>query len=614
MTVTQNEETQAAAEEVEVGRLELIDPLKDFDPEDKQSRVIVDPFNHRKERDQGQDTTEPDPGLIASVDAVGVQQAPVLRPQEGPDEGRLGIVMGQRRMKAARVAALQAVAEGRPYRKVRVIIRDDLKGVDDEALIGSMAENVHRVAASAQDDLDAAQQIALIVQAKRVPKERRARLSAAIGRTEEELDAAHKVAKIAPEVIEELHEDDVDFDWVELADYDEVKDIRTALWTLERAKRTDEQENNAMRGAWKQAMGSLRAEVAKKERIATLTKELADKGVTLLPWQRSWANVSTPTRPLDELVSAIGRPLSPDAHEETCKGHAAAIDPDDAEVLWLCTNWKKYKHAPAEGQAEGGAGSAAGDAAAAEAKLEEERAAKRRVKKNNAAWLAARPVRMDHITTMCAGKGEPSAEVKRLVLEMILAGQGGGFRGARLGLLLNATVNSHGGVAALVAKTGTKRMWWLLFGQIAAVMEEEYMRDGAWRGVYQPESGRWNAIHHRTAQWLELLKASDYSLSEVEEETRATAEREEKELAERNARWEREARERGEARAKERAGKGGAADDQEGEDDDGDANEEDYQYDDQDEEPAEPDADMDQQEEQEQEHEPAEDPNEADEE
>ncbi|MFE5866867.1 ParB N-terminal domain-containing protein [Streptomyces virginiae] len=593
MTITQNEHTQAA-EEAEAGRLEWIDPLEDFNPDDEKSRVVVDPFNHRKKRDQDdQDTTEPDPGLIASVDAVGVQQAPVLRPQEGADEGRLGIVMGQRRMKAARAAATKAVAEGRTYRRVRVIIRDDLKGVDDEALIGSMAENVHRVAASIQDDLDAAQQIALIVNAKRVPKTRKARLSAAIGRSEEELDAAHKVAKIAPKVIEklkeELDEDDVDFDWVQLGDYDEVKEVPDALWTLKEAQRKDEDENNAMRGAWNQAMGSLRAEQARAERITTLTKELADKSVTLLPWRRAWAGAATPTRPLDELVSVIGRPLSPEAHEETCKGHAAAIDPEDGEVLWLCTNWKKYKHAPAEGEAEGEAESTPGNAAAAEAKLEEEREAKRRVKKNNAAWLAARPVRMAHITTMCAGKTEPSAEVKRLVLEVILTGQGGGSRGKLLGQFMNTTVNSYGGVTSLVTKTGTKRMWWLMFAQVAAVMEEEYMRDGAWRGVYQPESGRWKAIHYRTAQWLELLKAHDYGLSEVEEETRSTAEREEKEEVERKARW---AREREEARASMQAEKDDtdAAEDQDGEGDGEAADEEGNQYDG--EEAAEPSADQ----------------------
>ncbi|MER6256791.1 ParB/RepB/Spo0J family partition protein [Streptomyces sp. NPDC001584] len=586
MTVTQNEQTQAASEEADAGRLEWIDPLEDFNPDDKEnSRVIVDPFNHRKKRDDDvEDTTEPDPGLIASVDAVGVQQAPVLRPQEGADEGKLGIVMGQRRMKAARAAAEKAVAEGRKYRRVRVIVRDDLKGVDDEALIGSMAENVHRVAASAQDDLDAAQQIALIVNAKRVPKARKARLSAAIGRTEEELDAAHKVAKIAPEVIEELHEDDVDFDWVQLADYGDVKDVPHALWTLEQARLRDKQEGNAMRGAWKQAMGSLRAKQDKAERTATLTKELTDKKVTILSWQRNWAWAKTPTRPLDELVSAIGRPLTPQGHEETCKGHAAAIDPEDAEVLWLCTNWKKYNHAPAEGtpgeEAEGGPG----DAAAAEAKREEEREAKRRVKKNNAAWLAARPVRLDHITTMCAGKTEPSAEVKRLVLEVILTGQGGGSRGKLLGQFMNTTVNSYGGVTALVTKTGTKRMWWLLFAQVAAVMEEEYMKDSAWRGVYQVETGRWKAIHHRTAQWLELLKAHEYSLSEVEEETRATAEREAKEHAEREARWERERREREEARAKAQAEKADT-DTTDGADDEEEADEENRQHDD---EPAEP--------------------------
>ncbi|MFB7900671.1 ParB/RepB/Spo0J family partition protein, partial [Streptomyces xiamenensis] len=285
----------------------LIDPRTESDTEDEQaSRVIVDPFNHRKRRTEGDDT-EPDAALIASVGAVGVQQCPVLRPQTGDNAGKLGIVIGQRRMKAARQAAELAKAEGHEYLKVRVIVRDDLTGADDEVIAASMAENIHRRAASAQDDVEAAQQLAFMVEAKRVPKARKERLARAVGRSVEELDAARQVAKMAPEVIEELAEDDVEFDWVELADYDTVRGVDGALWTLENAKRQDATAKNTNRGAWRQALAALKVKAAQIERLAAIRAELAEKKIPEVSHRYSWEYTSA--RPLDDLVSGIGRTL-----------------------------------------------------------------------------------------------------------------------------------------------------------------------------------------------------------------------------------------------------------------------------------------------------------------
>ncbi|NEC29216.1 ParB N-terminal domain-containing protein [Streptomyces sp. SID8111] len=565
MTVTQNEQAPAAiAEEADAGRLEWIDPLTDFRPDEpEESRVIVDPFNHRKKREDGEeDTTEPDPGLIASVDAVGVQQAPVLRPQVGANEGKLGIVMGQRRMKAARAAAEKAVAEGRKYRKVRVIIREDLKGVDDEALAGSMVENVHRAAASVQDDLDAAQQLALMVDAKRVPKARKAQLAAAIGRTTEELDAAPRVAKIAPEVIEELWEQGAEFDWVEQADYAEVEDVPNALWKLEQAKRKDADEGNTKRGAWRQAMQALRAEKEKAERIAATTAELAKKMIPVIGWPHSWQYSAA--RPLEELESGIGRPLTEAGHNETCEGHAATFDPADGEVVWVCRDFKKHGHRIIGADQTEGDGSEEADEKA-EAEREAARAEARRVKANNAAWRSVREVRQAFIVDMCQDKGEAPADVKDLVLTTILAGRYTythyvtGDYGRLLSTFLKDENLKHTPadvVAKLVKRTGAKRYWWLLFAHVAGMYEFEHMTDEAWRGK-KDEFGRRKPIEGETVEWLNFLKKHGYSLSEVEEETLATAQQQAEEEArrvaerkERDARWQRE---REEARLKREA-------------------------------------------------------------
>jgi ParB family chromosome partitioning protein len=567
VTVTQAEQTAQATEnevteEAIFGRLVAIDPL-DFDPEgDKDKPVIVDPYNHRKKREEGEDTTEPDPALIASVEEVGVQQAITLRPQEGENEGKLGIVIGQRRTLAAHRVATEAVQEGRKYRMIPAIIRDDLKGVDDEALAVSMVENLHRRQASAQDDVDAAEQLALLVKANRVPKARKRSLAAAIGRTEEELDAAHKVAQIDPETLEELREDDVEFDWVELADYDEIKDVSGAQTALMRAKAKDEREGNAKRGAWKTAMQELRAKKARAERIEALTAELAEKKVKTLRWSWNWAYSTPPVRPLEELVSAIGNPMSEQGHSETCEGHTATIDPDEAEVVWLCVDWKKRGHRLAGDAQDDGNGDGEPDEEAA-AKAEAEREERRRVKVNNLAWRTAREGREAHIADMCKDKGEAPADVKDLIMRTLLMSRypyvhyiGSEHHGEMLAKFLGdkrlTDRRPEDVITALLKRTASKRYWWVLFAHVAGMYEAEHMRDDAWRGEphYHHGPSVRGDIRPETAEWIAFLKRHGYGLTEVEEETLVTAEREAKAKAEREAEEERKRQEREAARAK----------------------------------------------------------------
>ncbi|MGW0844141.1 ParB/RepB/Spo0J family partition protein, partial [Streptomyces sp. NPDC002787] len=554
MTVTQNEQTAQVASteatEAYSARFVWIDPLR-FLPDDDTPVpdgvdengihfLVIDPYNHRKKRDTG-DTTEPNPDLIASVDAVGVQQAIVLRPQEGP-EGVQGVVMGQRRIKAARQAALDAKDEGRPYKKVPAFIREDLKGADDEAIVSSMVENNHRTQASHQDDVEAAQQLTLLVEAQRVPKARKRRLATAIGRTEEELDAAPKVAQIAPQTLKELDEDEVDFDWVQLADYNEVKDVDGALMTLLEAKETDQRSGNAKRAAWTQAMAALRAEKARDERIEATRKDLAEKKVTVVQWRRNWGY--TLGRPLDELVSGIGRPLTEQGHMETCDGHAAAIDPEDGDVLYLCVDYKKYGHKLVGGEAEGEDGDTETEAAAKrEAEREAEREAKRRVRLNNAAWRTARQPREAFITEMCKEKGEAPAHIKDMVLTTLL--KRGVARGPLLTRFLGtdsiSTKEPEPDIVALVKRTAARRYWWVLFAHVAAMFEHEHMKDDAWRGVphYHYGYSKPGAIALPTAEWLRFLKSQGYSLSEVEQETLDQADQEAEERAKAEAEYQR---------------------------------------------------------------------------
>ncbi|WP_329021135.1 ParB/RepB/Spo0J family partition protein [Streptomyces sp. NBC_01601] len=596
MTVTQTEQTEQtpeneAAEPAVFGRLVAIDPL-DFDPEGGTEKlVIVDPFNHRKKRKEG-DTTEPDPALIASVEEVGVQQAIILRPQEGERDGQFGIVIGQRRTLAAYRVASAAVKEGREYLPIPAIIRDDLRGVDDEALTVSMVENLHRRQASAQDDVDAAEQLALLVKAKKVPKARKRSLAAAIGRTEEELDAAHKVAQMDPETLEDLREEEIEFDWVELGDYDEVKDVSNAQVTLMRAKAKDEQEGNAKRGAWKTAMQELRAKKARTERIETLKAELAEKKVNTVHWVWNWSYSTA--RPLEELVSKIGMPMSEQGHGETCEGHAATIDPDAAEVVWLCVDWKKHGHRIA-GASQDGDGDGEPDDEAAD-KAEAVREERRRVKVNNLAWRTAREGREAHIADMCKDKGEAPADVKDLIMRTLLVSDGhyvhyvgSQEHGAMLAKFLGderLTRQRKDVIASLLKKTASKRYWWVMFAQVAGYFEAEHMKDDAWRGEphYHHGPSVRGRIRPATAEWITFLKGHGYGVTEVEAETVATAEQEAEAEAERIAEQERQRQEREAARAKWKAENPAPDEDEE----EGDDAEEDYQYDDMDEEYEEP--------------------------
>ncbi|GHH57748.1 ParB/RepB/Spo0J family partition protein [Streptomyces candidus] len=602
VTVTQAEQTEQTpenetAEPAIFGRLVAIDPL-DFDPDGGTEKlVIVDPYNHRKKREEG-DTTEPDAALIASVEEVGVQQAIILRPQEGERDGQLGIVIGQRRSLAAYRVASAAAQEGREYRKIPAIIRDDLRGVDDEALTVSMVENLHRRQASAQDDVDAAEQLALLVKAKKVPKARKRSLAAAIGRTEEELDAAHKVAQMDAETLEDLRDEEIEFDWVELGDYDEVKDVSNAQVTLMRAKAKDEQEGNTKRGAWKTAMQELRAKKARTERIETLKAELAEKKATTVHWVWNWSYSAA--RPLEELVSAIGNPMSEQGHSETCEGHAATIDPDAAEVVWLCVDWKKHGHRIA-GAAQGDDSDDEPDEEEA-AKAEAVREERRRVKVNNLAWRTARAGREAHIADMCKDKGEAPADVKDLIMRTLLVSDGhyvhyvgSQEHGAMLAKFLGderLTRHPKDVISSLIKKTASRRYWWVLFAHVAGYFEAEHMKDDAWRGEphYHHGPSVRGRIRPATAEWISFLKHHGYGVTEVEAETVATAEQEAEAEAERRAEQERQREEREAARA---AAKEAEEDEDDDEDEEGDESGSGAEFDDTSEDEDEPEGDED---------------------
>jgi ParB family chromosome partitioning protein len=464
--------------------------------------LVIDPYNHRRHREDGKsDGTEPDPDLIASVEEVGVQSLLLLRPQTGDNVGRLGIVFGQRRNKAAILAADKAKAEGRPYRLVPALIRDDLAGVDDQALALSVLENKHRKDAHARDYIDAARQLSLM----NLPPAVRDKHARTIGISTDEMAAANKASQLTDARLAQGV--NADFDLLELADFQEVENIADAHRKLSNAKRRDLAENSTG-GNWAHTMAELRERKAEQARRVQLLAELSASGITLLDWKWSWGD--TPARPLEDLLSSLGTPLTPDLHAR-CPGHAAALHPRETEVTWLCADFKKHQH-------ELRGADSSEDAKAKELAKE----ARRKVIRYNKAWRSAREVRQEFITSLCDQPGDAPNDMWVLILD-IITGTSHEYsryltrhRTDLMAQFLKVEDPNHDRTQwnrvgqpfkDLINRTGKVRRWRLLFAQVAAMYEHEHMSDR-----------HWDTPSGQTADWLDFLQTHGYALSEIEAE------------------------------------------------------------------------------------------------
>ncbi|KUL23194.1 ParB/RepB/Spo0J family partition protein [Streptomyces regalis] len=499
--------------------------------------LVVDPYNHRKPRpsapvssaeqdDEGdeeegseevEDTTEPDAELIASVDEIGVQSPLLLRPQD--DGETLGIIFGQRRFKAAVLAAEKAIAAGRRHRLVPAIIRTDLKGVDDDALTLSLIENKHRKAASVRDDIDAVRQLSLM----KISKTRKAKHARSLGLTPEQVKAAETANKLSNENLTKALS--YDFDFVELADLHEVEDLDHALRWLQSAKRSDLSEGKGQRGNWAHTMQELRDQKADRAAREKLTEELATAGIPLV--ERSWNWAKTAARPLTDLVTVDGEAVTPEGHRD-CPGHAAFLDRDEPVAVWLCQDWTKCGHR---------LGPDAPKDAREHKDREAEKEERRTVIRNNKAWRAARLVRHEFLATLCTRKGDASPAAWALIMSTLTGTSylyehfvetgdttltAAFLRVADPNEGRNKWTRVGDPFAEVIAKTPASRRWQILLALVCAAHEQQAMGDSAWRGD----------ISSTTAAWLRFLKSEGYAFSDIEAETLASAEVRAQKLAE----------------------------------------------------------------------------------
>ncbi|WP_052391536.1 ParB/RepB/Spo0J family partition protein [Streptomyces sp. NRRL B-24484] len=483
------------AADAEGGLTHAIGELEWHYPED----LVLDAYNHRKQID-----TEPDATLKASVRDIGVQEPVGARPQA---DGKIGIFKGQRRWKAQLAANREADRKKKPRRKIPVLVRRDLAGVDDDTLVLSMIENMQRVQSSQRDVADGLTQLALMD----IPAGQRAKHARRLGYKPAEIAAAQRASGLKDENLSKYST--AGWDFVEMADLAEVEELG---WDAERAlseaRRADARSGNKSRGNWEQAMARLRRDLEEKRRRAALVAELEAAGVAVVHYA-SWDRNSR-VRPLSHLVTPAGKKMTPKAHAELCPDHAAYIDHDKIRPVYACKDWSGNGHtlSPEE---------------AAKNPVEDKEAAKanaRRVREGNAAWRAARDARRAFLIRLInPGKDGPK-EVSDAAWSWIMLATSGNTRWfARyygssrrldeLAVLLKTEApkttypRDEEPFAHVVKRRGRPGRPFILLAQVAAAFEREEMHDMKWRNPDDAAAG-----------WLEFLAGEGYTLAACEQE------------------------------------------------------------------------------------------------
>ena len=482
----------------DVGRLEYLDPRV----------VVVDPFNHRKNRDDR--PVEPDPVLIASVEARGVEDPIVVRLQA--DGQTLGVVAGQRRLRAAQLAAQKAKKAGRPIPEIPALVRDDLAGVDDDALVSSLIENTQRQNPTTRDVVET---LSLLSDMDITPVQRK-RHAKALGYKPEDITAAQKVAELDDRT---MHDALNSFDLVEAAEYAEVAELSGARWKLQDAKREDTAAKDKGRGHWKHALEQLRQNLADQQARAALEAELRGNAVTIVRNRYSWDGAVA--RPLADLLNAAGKPMTKAHHAKTCHHHAATIHADKVRAVWMCADWRSAGHqlTPKAAETE--------TAPQPEASREEAAAERRAVIEGNKEWRAARTVRQEFITALIADKRGISDAAWLLMMRTVsgtsyLWHHFTGRRSTELVAKFLGVPDPNEGRSSwdvvddpfesVVGRTPKARRGAFLFAQVAAAWEDDAMGDRAWRSVQD-----------NTVSWLQFLAAEGYTLSDIENRALADA-------------------------------------------------------------------------------------------
>ncbi|WP_069757768.1 ParB N-terminal domain-containing protein [Streptomyces sp. LUP47B] len=441
--------------------------------------------------------TEPDDDLKASVAELGVQDPIHVRPQE---DGTYGAFKGWRRAQAQQAANATAEAEGRPARKIPTIVRADLVGNDAMTHLLSLIENDHREQMHDRDRVKAIETLALID----VSEEQREKMARALKIKRAELRAAREAAHLDDAQLRRASVQG--FDLMQMAEMAEVSDAPRAVQVLEEAHAKDAAEEGGGRGHWDQALAQLRQTKADAEARQTALEALAKADVPLLPDYFPWGTKDT-SRPLTDLRTPLGAPLTPDKHAH-CSGHAARLD-EEFQPVWYCSDPAKYGHKLRPGAKQ-----------AKQSMSDEEKEARARTIAGNKAWKTARTVREDFVKRLCNGKSLPEP-VRQFALRTVMSPpylyakwcEKGETEGVAQFLGVpdpNADTSKYSREGDpfddLVSRQGKTKGWHQVFAQVAAAFEYSMREPKAWQ-----------ALTRHQAAYLLCLKAEGYRLSDVEE-------------------------------------------------------------------------------------------------
>lgn len=453
--------------------------------------IVRDDYNARTT------ATGPDGDLMASVAELGVQDPIHVRPR--PD-GTYGAFKGWRRAQAQQAANATAESEGRTARKIPTIIRADLVGNDAMTHLLSLIENDHREQMHDRDRVKAIETLALID----VSEEQREKMARALKIKRAELRAAREAARLDDA---QLHRANVQgFDLIQMAELAEVSDVSRAVQVLEDAHAKDAAEEGGGRGHWDQALARLRQAKSDAEARQRALDGLEKADVPLLPDYFPYGTKDT-SRPLTDLRTPLGAPLTPDKHAY-CPGHAARLN-EEFQPVWYCSAPAKYGHKLRPGAQQ-----------AKQSMSEEERETRARTIAGNKAWRTARTVRADFVRRLCKGKSLPEP-VRQFALRTVMSPphlfakwcEKGETEAVAQFLGVadpNADTSRHSRAGDpfddLVSRQGKTKGWHQVFAQVAAAFEYSMREPKAWQGLSRHQ-----------AAYLLCLKAEGYRLSDVEE-------------------------------------------------------------------------------------------------
>ncbi|MFJ4790995.1 ParB/RepB/Spo0J family partition protein [Streptomyces sp. NPDC088794] len=463
-----------------------------YDEENAPQIVLLDPaLVVRDACNAREEDTEPDEDLINSVKEIGVEETISVRPRA---DGTYGAFKGWRRAQAQQIANDSAEGDGRPVRRIKAHVRDDLVGRDGWTRFLSLVENKYREGMTARDILKS-QELSLI--GMNEVERRRAAKALGVGRNA--VKQAKAAQKLDDATLRRATAGGMDLE--QTAQLSEVENVPGAERRLLRALERDHEEGNGGRGHWDQEMALLKAEQADTDARTKAEEDLKAADIPLL--RRPHYSEKDHSKPLTELTTGLGNPLTEDNHKG-CPGHSARLD-DEHQPVWHCADPAAHGHKvrpqPKKPRTQD----------------DERRAEERRtVIACNRAWKAAAGPRQDFVARLVRQKTLPDAArvfAQEIVLTLpwFYSSWTDKHDSETVARFLGVKEPQNADLTETAVQLPKARVVNALFAHVAAACEYD---------IRDPKT--WSHLNEQRARYLLLLEAlgqddkGSYQLSEVE--------------------------------------------------------------------------------------------------